>query len=119
MYEYKCNVELRHKVTGEKLELTVWATGRDDANRKLSGLCGSNDEYTLIESIPIRENNKAVGREVKDGHVVARPECATREELREIVQELLEFLRPKKMPIWQVKEVLRRAGTMVDWEPLK
>lgn len=119
MYEYKCNVELRHKVTGETLKLTLWTNTRDEVNRKLSGLCGSNGEYTLIEAIPIRENDRVVGREVKDGHVVARPECATREELREIGQELLEFLRQKKLPIWQVKEILRRAGTLVDWEPLK
>lgn len=119
MYEFKCSAELRHKVTGEKIELTVWATNRAEASSKLSGLCGSHGEYTLIETRPIYENNQAVGREVKDGRVVTHPECATKEELREMAQELLEFLRPKKLAIWQVKEVLRRAENMVDWEPLK
>lgn len=34
-------------------------------------------------------------------------------------QEVLDFLRPKELPIWQVKEVLMRASRLAEYEKLK
>lgn len=36
-----------------------------------------------------------------------------------IAMEVLEFLRAKELPIWQVKEVLTKAKNLADWEKLK
>lgn len=51
--------------------------------------------------------------------MVTKPEYASKEELKEIARELLEIMRPKKLPIWQVKETFQFAIEMADWEPMK
>ena len=33
--------------------------------------------------------------------------------------EVLELLRPKGLPIWQIKEVLNKASERIEWETLK
>lgn len=40
-------------------------------------------------------------------------------EEEKIAKELIEFLRPKELPLWQVKEVLAQARNMAEWEKLK
>ena len=40
-------------------------------------------------------------------------------EEEKIAQEVIEFLRLKKLPIWQVKEVLAKASNLAEWEKLK
>lgn len=42
-----------------------------------------------------------------------------RMEMEPIAREVLEFLRPKELPIWQIKEVLNEAKRLADWEVLK
>ena len=32
---------------------------------------------------------------------------------------VLNFLRPKELPIWQIKEILAEAARLSEWEPLK
>lgn len=36
-----------------------------------------------------------------------------------IAKEVIEFLRPKELPIWQVKMVLAKASNLAEWEKLK
>lgn len=36
-----------------------------------------------------------------------------------IAKEVIEFLRPKKLSVWQVKEVLTKASNLVEWEKLE
>lgn len=52
MYEYKYSIGVRHKSTGERLKLEVWAEDVDAATHKLTG--------TLYE------NNQLIRREKKD-----------------------------------------------------
>lgn len=67
MYEYKYGVGMRHKVTGEKLHLEVWAENTDAATYKLTGtLIGPDCEYIWTGSGPIYENNQLIRREKKD-----------------------------------------------------
>ena len=40
MYEYKYSIGVRHKSTGERLKLEVWAEDVDAATRKLTGTSG-------------------------------------------------------------------------------
>ena len=40
-------------------------------------------------------------------------------ELGPIAREVLDFLRPKELPIWQIKEILAEASRLADWEILK
>lgn len=44
---------------------------------------------------------------------------APKSELTPIAQEVLDLLRPKTLPIWQVKEILSEARRLADWEILK
>lgn len=48
-----------------------------------------------------------------------RMEYAPKGELEDIARELLDFLRPKELPVWQVKEVLDCAKQYVDYTKLK
>lgn len=48
-----------------------------------------------------------------------RLEYAPRSELEPIAQEVLDFLRPKELPIWQIKEILAEASRLAEWEKLK
>ena len=64
MYEYKYSIGVRHKSTGEKLKLEVWAEDVDAATHKLTGtLIGPECE---TGSGPIYENNQLIRREKKD-----------------------------------------------------
>lgn len=42
-----------------------------------------------------------------------------KEELQKIAMEVLEFLRPRHLPIWQVKEVMTYAKEFAEWEKMK
>lgn len=44
---------------------------------------------------------------------------APKSEMEPIAREVLEFLRPKELPIWQIKEVLNEAKRLADWGILK
>ena len=44
---------------------------------------------------------------------------ALKSELTPIAQEVLDLLRPKALPIWQIKEILSEARRLADWEILK
>lgn len=44
---------------------------------------------------------------------------APKTEMTPIAREVIEFLRPKELPIWQIKEVLNEAKRLADWEILK
>lgn len=58
---------VRHKSTGEKLKLEVWAEDVDAATHKLTGtLIGPECEYIWTGSGPIYENNQLIRREKKD-----------------------------------------------------
>lgn len=46
-------------------------------------------------------------------------EYTPKEELSKAAQEVIDFLRPKELPVWQVKEVLREAIKLAEWEKLK
>lgn len=67
MYEKKYQVGIRHKVTGERFTLEVWAENTDDATYKLTGtLIGPNCEYDWTGTNPLYENNRLIRREVKN-----------------------------------------------------
>lgn len=40
-------------------------------------------------------------------------------EEEKVAQEVIEFLRPKNLPVWQVKEILAKASNLAEWEKLK
>lgn len=44
---------------------------------------------------------------------------ASKDELKEIARELLNTLRPRKLQIWQVKEIFRFSIELADQEQLK
>lgn len=67
MIEYKWSVGLRHKATGEKLNLIVWAPSNSAATHKLRGVYGPYGEYAWTGTGPVYENNQTVKREVPDG----------------------------------------------------
>lgn len=46
-------------------------------------------------------------------------EYVPKSELGPIAREVLDFLRPKELPIWQIKEILAEASRLVEWEKLK
>ena len=67
MYEYKYSIGVRHKSTGEKLKLEVWAEDVDAATHKLTGTrSGPEWESIWTGSGPIYENNQLIRREKKD-----------------------------------------------------
>ena len=49
----------------------------------------------------------------------ARLTYAPKSEMVPIAQEVLDLLRPKMLPIWQIKEILAEARRLADWEILK
>lgn len=60
MYEYKYSIGVRHKSTGERLKLEVWAEDVDAATRKLTGtLIGPECEYIWTGSGPIYETTSS------------------------------------------------------------
>ena len=44
---------------------------------------------------------------------------APKSELTPIAQEVLDLLRTKELPVWQVKEILTEARRLADWAILK
>lgn len=65
MKEYLFGVSVKHKRTGEKIALYVWAKNVDDATHSLCGsLIGYKCEYEWCGSSPVYENNQNVMREV-------------------------------------------------------
>lgn len=64
MKEYLYSVGVKHKKTGEKINLYVWAQNVDEATHSLTGsLIGYDREYAWTGSGPVYENNKIVERE--------------------------------------------------------
>lgn len=64
MIERKFQVSLRHKTTGEKLNLEVWAESNEAATHKLIGsLIGYRCEYEWTGTDPLYENNHLIERE--------------------------------------------------------
>ena len=58
-------VGMKHKATGEKLDLMVWAENVDEATHKVTGAIGGyRGEYAWTGSGPIYENNQLVTREI-------------------------------------------------------
>lgn len=65
MKEYLFNVSIKHKNTGERIRLSVWAKNVDDATHNLCGsLIGYKCEYEWCGSSPVYENNEIIVREV-------------------------------------------------------
>ena len=65
MTEQLFYVSAKHKTTGEKIRLDVWAENVDEATRKFAGiLFGYDCEYTWTGSGPYYKNNKVITREV-------------------------------------------------------
>ena len=50
---------------------------------------------------------------------MAKLEYEPKSELEDLAVEVLEFLRPKELPIWQVKEGLSTAMRLAEWQTLK
>ena len=46
-------------------------------------------------------------------------EYVSKSDIKDIAQGVVDSLRPQGLPIWQVKEILREAMKLVDWEKLK
>ena len=46
-------------------------------------------------------------------------EYIPRDDVDDIAQNIIDFLRPKELPIWQVKEALSAAAKLAEWEALK
>ena len=66
MKEYLFSVSIKHKKTGEKINLLVWSENVDSATYSLCGsLIGHNCEYEWRGSYPTYNNNKIVEREIK------------------------------------------------------
>lgn len=42
-------------------------------------------------------------------------EYRSKEELESMAKSVLNELKPKRLPVWQVKEVLRQAIRLADW----
>lgn len=67
MNEHLYSIGLKHKKTGERIDLQVWAKNTDEATHKLTGiLIGYDCPYRWTGTGPVYENNKIVTRKVKD-----------------------------------------------------
>lgn len=76
MTEYKYSVGVKHKSTGEKLKLEVWAGNVDAATHKLTGtLIGPECEYIWTGSGPIYENNQLICRDCDDCGAAVRADA--------------------------------------------
>ncbi len=63
MKEHLYSVGIRHKKTGEKSTLFVWAKNTDEATHKLTGSLISYDyEYAWTGSGPVYKDNKLITR---------------------------------------------------------
>ena len=64
MTEILYRVGVKHKTTGEKLKLFVWAKNTNEATHKLTGtLIGYNCEYAWTGTGPEYKNNQLVTRQ--------------------------------------------------------
>lgn len=65
MKQYLYNVGMKHKKTGQKIDLMVWAENVDEATHKVTGAIGGyRGEYSWTGSGPEYENNELVTREI-------------------------------------------------------
>ena len=65
MKQYLYNVGMKHKKTGQKIDLMVWAENVDEATHKVTGAIGGyRGEYSWTGSVPEYENNELVTREI-------------------------------------------------------
>lgn len=63
--QYLYSVGMKHKKTGQKIDLMVWAENVDEATHKVTGAIGGyRDEYSWTGSGPEYENNELVTREI-------------------------------------------------------
>lgn len=64
MKETLYTVSMKHKATGEKIKLMVWAENVDEATHKIVGAIGGcRGEYSWTGSGPEYENNQLVTRD--------------------------------------------------------
>lgn len=65
MKEYKYRVDIKHKITGERICIEVWSQSTDAATTKLAGvIIGYGCEYEWIGTGPVYENGKMVSKNV-------------------------------------------------------
>lgn len=65
MKQYLYRVGMKHKTTGERIKLMVWAENVDEATNKITVAIGGYDgEYSWTGSGPEYENNEIVTREI-------------------------------------------------------
>ena len=58
-------VGMKHKATGERINLMVWAENVEEATHKITGAIGGyRGEYSWTGSGPEYENNHLVTREI-------------------------------------------------------
>lgn len=66
MTERLFRVGMKHKTTGEKIKLMVWAENVDEATAKIVNAIGGYDgEYAWTGSGPEIRGNEVIKREVK------------------------------------------------------
>ena len=71
-------------------------------------------EIVETDNIPITIN----GTDHKAGTYKGRPYKGDAE-LDAIADDIVILLRTKDLPIWQAKEVLKKASSLIDWEIMK
>lgn len=65
MKQYLYRVGMKHKKTGEKIDLFVWAENVDEATHKVTNAIGGyRGEYSWTGSGPEYKNNELVTREI-------------------------------------------------------
>lgn len=65
--EHLYQVGLKHKKTGDRFDLQVWAKNGDEATHKLTGtLIGYHCQYEWRGTGVLYENNKPITRELKE-----------------------------------------------------
>ena len=62
---------------------------------------------------------KDAPKEAIQGKSEVRKMESKKEDFEKIALEVLDFLRPKELPIWQVKEILVVAARLSEWQKLK
>lgn len=61
------------------------------------------------------ENPRHLAGQGGRGDEVSEREYRSKEELESMAKSVLNELKPKRLPVWQVKEVLRQAIRLADW----
>lgn len=72
-----------------------------------------------VQYIRIGENLQVKEKEVREMTPEEQLTYIPKTEEEKIAKEVIEFLRHKKLPVWQVKTILSRASSLVEWEKLK